>query len=124
MKDLYVIWSIEHTAWWRPEWNGYTPSIRDAGRYEREEAARIVREANIHKFHECRIPIAAVDVAAVDNGQLLKDALEESVRLQSHYAELLNTYDGGERLTFVDGEAWMARIRKTRTQAVKGAADA
>ena len=37
----------------------------------------------------------------------LRKALEESVRLQSHYAELLNMYDGGKRLTFASADEWM-----------------
>ena len=34
----------------------------------------------------------------------LEAALEESVTLQSHYAELLNMHDGGQRLTFTNVE--------------------
>lgn len=40
----------------------------------------------------------------------LRAALDESVKLQSHYAGLLNTYDGGRRLQFRDREAWMERL--------------
>jgi hypothetical protein len=43
----------------------------------------------------------------------LQTALDESVKLQSHYATLLNGYDGGERRGFGDGEAWIARLRET-----------
>ena len=46
----------------------------------------------------------------------LEAALEQSVTLQSHYAELLNTYDGGKRLTFASVEAWLDRLA-----ALKGA---
>ncbi|HEV2464254.1 MAG TPA: hypothetical protein VGT04_10635 [Acidobacteriaceae bacterium] len=37
-------------------------------------------------------------------------ALEESVKLQSHYAELLNMHDGGERKGFANAQAWMDRL--------------
>lgn len=37
-------------------------------------------------------------------------ALEESVKLQSHYAALLNQYDGGNRMGFSDAEAWCNRL--------------
>jgi len=37
-------------------------------------------------------------------------ALEESVKLQSHYAGLLNMHDGGERKQFADAQAWMDRL--------------
>jgi hypothetical protein len=45
----------------------------------------------------------------------LRIALEESLRLQSHYAELLNMHDGGRRIGFKDVDAWIARLRETGT---------
>ena len=39
-------------------------------------------------------------------------ALEESVTLQSHYASLLNDYDGGKRRQFETAAAWMTRLRE------------
>lgn len=39
-------------------------------------------------------------------------ALEESVKLQSHYAELLNMYDNGERMKFKDAKEWLLRLRE------------
>lgn len=38
------------------------------------------------------------------------DALEQSVKHQSHYATLLNSYDGGERMTFANAAEWIARL--------------
>jgi hypothetical protein len=38
-------------------------------------------------------------------------ALEESLKLQSHYALLLNEYDGGTRMIFKTPEAWLDRLR-------------
>lgn len=43
----------------------------------------------------------------------VREALEESVRLQNHYAELLNQYDGGERMQFKNGDAWIERLKTT-----------
>lgn len=37
-------------------------------------------------------------------------ALEKSIELQSHYAKLLNQFDGGERLLFVNADAWLKRL--------------
>jgi hypothetical protein len=42
----------------------------------------------------------------------LRLALDDSVKLQSHYAVLLNNYDGGKRLTFAGANAWLARLRE------------
>jgi hypothetical protein len=56
----FLIWSIEHTAWWRPGKMGYTPHLEEAGRYGAADADAIVRRANIVKFHECAIPVEAV----------------------------------------------------------------
>ena len=38
-------------------------------------------------------------------------ALEESVKLQAHYAELLNMHDGGERIIFKSVKDWIERLR-------------
>jgi hypothetical protein len=42
----------------------------------------------------------------------LRTALEESVKLQSLYAELLNGYDGGKRKQFANSDAWLKRLRE------------
>jgi hypothetical protein len=39
-----------------------------------------------------------------------KAGLEESVKLQSHYADLLNMYDNGERLQFENADEWLLRL--------------
>jgi hypothetical protein len=41
-------------------------------------------------------------------------ALQESVRLQCHYAMLLNNHDGGQRDTTFDAFSWMARLRELK----------
>lgn len=45
----------------------------------------------------------------------LKIALEESLELQSHYAELLNMYDGGLRRGFKTIDEWIDRLKVTGT---------
>lgn len=51
------------------------------------------------------------DVKRADESMMRAwEALEESVKLQSHYANLLNMHDGGERLTFDSPAAWMNRL--------------
>lgn len=46
-------------------------------------------------------------------------ALEESVKLQSHYAELLNIYDNGQRIKFANATEWLIRLRKNYDEAKK-----
>ena len=43
---------------------------------------------------------------------VVKVALEESLKLQSHYARLLNQYDGGARIGFKNAKAWMRRLKQ------------
>jgi hypothetical protein len=45
----------------------------------------------------------------------LSVALAESVKLQAHYAELLNMHDGGARLIFKTPAEWIARLKETGT---------
>lgn len=40
----------------------------------------------------------------------IRVALDESLKLQSHYAELLNMHDGGQRMTF-DSAKWIERLK-------------
>jgi hypothetical protein len=109
LSSKYFIWSIEHGAWWRPNWCGYTPTVKLAGLYSRAEGDEILARANRIDVNECLVPEAAVDVTE------LRVALAESVKLQSHYASLLNMYDGGRRIGFEDADAWIARLREMGT---------
>lgn len=47
---------------------------------------------------------------------LLKLALEEALRLNAHYASLLNQYDSGNRRGFATMEDWLKRLRDIRTR--------
>jgi hypothetical protein len=42
--------------------------------------------------------------------QSLEIALKESIKLQSHYAKLLNMYDEGCRTVFENESQWIARL--------------
>jgi len=46
-QPQWLLWSIEHSAWWKPNNRGYTRSRADAGRYSFEEACQIVTQANV-----------------------------------------------------------------------------
>lgn len=53
---MYLIWSNEHNAWWRPDGKGYTRVIENAGRYSREDAMKISRGLNFEGWNYSRIP--------------------------------------------------------------------
>ena len=42
---LYLVWSNEHDAWWKPNRRGYTHDVWGAGRYAETEAAEVCRKA-------------------------------------------------------------------------------
>jgi hypothetical protein len=56
--------------------------------------------------------VAATNAETLDP---LEIALRESLKLQAHYAELLNMHDGGERTIFKTPDAWIKRLRDTGT---------
>lgn len=41
-------------------------------------------------------------------------ALEESLKLQTHYAKLLNMHDGGKRIGFETVDAWLERLEEVK----------
>ena len=61
--------------------------------------------------HDLRAVSAELIVKAFPD---LAKALEESVRLQTHYAELLNMHDGGERVGFETADEWINRLRECK----------
>lgn len=46
MDKRWIVWSNEHGAWWRPNWNGYTQDVHQAGRYDDAELDSILKTAN------------------------------------------------------------------------------
>lgn len=45
-EKKWLIWSLEHDAWWRRNSQGYTHNLEAAGRYSYEEALQITAGAN------------------------------------------------------------------------------
>jgi hypothetical protein len=54
--------------------------------------------------------LATVDVAPEVSPLMI--ALGELVKLQAHYAGLLNQYDGGQRHPFANAEEWLDRLKE------------
>jgi hypothetical protein len=46
MDKKYLIWSLQHRAWWQEDSWGYTLEYSKAGRFTLEEAEKICWEAN------------------------------------------------------------------------------
>lgn len=59
--EEWLIWSVEHSAWWRPNDKGYTPSWDMAGRYTKERACEICMKANWRALNEVPVPMAFFD---------------------------------------------------------------
>lgn len=70
----YLVWSHEHSAWWRPNHSGYTTFLAGAGRYSREEALRICTQAHGgFGGGACpppEIPVSIRDIEAVFGGPM------------------------------------------------------
>jgi hypothetical protein len=60
MTEDYVIWSLEHRAWWQAASFGYCATLTEAGRYSEQEAATLVREHNVIVVREVMIPVRAL----------------------------------------------------------------
>ena len=52
--------------------------------------------------------------ATEERTKALVYALAESIKLQSHYAVILNGYDGGKRLQFASVEEWLTRLESLK----------
>jgi hypothetical protein len=76
----FLIWSLEHDAWWAPHGCGYTRELAEAGRYDEAQARGIVTRGNlVHnavlqdylaehnseleriRLHECLVPVECVE---------------------------------------------------------------
>lgn len=60
MKENWLVWSLEHQAWWKPARRGYTALRSEAGRYTFTEAEEIVRMANRYHLEENAPPFEAM----------------------------------------------------------------
>lgn len=45
-NQKYLVWSLEHSAWWAPEHAGYIGNVELAGRYDYDDAIKICQGAN------------------------------------------------------------------------------
>src|SRR5262245_8945039 len=56
----FVIWSIEHSGWWRASLHGYADTLAEAGRFTGPQVLAILSAANVREVNECAIPVEAL----------------------------------------------------------------
>lgn len=64
IEPRYLVWSNEHSAWWRPARCGYTIILVSAGRYSRAEAIEICADARNANGVPSEIPVREEDAMA------------------------------------------------------------
>ena len=94
MEPTFLIWSIEHEAWWRAGWLGYTIDLADAGHYSAAEARGILERANVVRTNECAIPLGYVET-----DRTIARALKQ-IREDTSSASLLA--EDGDRLDAIE----------------------
>jgi hypothetical protein len=70
-EDIYLIWSFEHSAWWKKP-SGYTKSLTEAGRYNKKSALKICSRAvpgTAEKLGALpELPVRLEDISAILDG--------------------------------------------------------
>lgn len=77
-RESYLVWSNEHRGWWGPCARGYSPGLGGAGRYTRDQALRICRDAIPTAGHLgviSEIPVRLADIEAFIAGRLLPSCI-------------------------------------------------
>lgn len=74
MSGLYLVWSNQHRAWWRPNSAGYTKSVVAAGVYSRGEALSISHDGRDGWTGDTGVP-DELPVCIDDLPRPLRDAL-------------------------------------------------
>lgn len=69
-NDCYIIWSIEHDAWWNWGERGYVNSRAAAGHYSFDRAIQIVQSGN-YACHDINKPNEAMILLAPHEHQML-----------------------------------------------------
>jgi len=78
--------------------------LDDQAKTIRQQRTDLTAEVEATRVMESRFIIEQVKV------KKLRDALEQSVKLQSHYAGILNEYDNGRRIKFNTAQEWIDRL--------------
>lgn len=84
------------------------PWVQEEGNFAAIPNSRIVFEVPCQGANDDDLPFL---IALRNAWPDISRALGESVKLQSHYAALLNAHDGGKRMTFTP-ETWLERLKR------------
>lgn len=105
----WLVWSIEHTAWWRSNSCGYTTCLEDAGRYTFDLARDICRDANYRAGSgNARLGIPSeVMVPSPELQAALPALVSDYMRLRGIVSKLPVTKDG---ISVVPGEDEVWRV--------------
>ncbi len=84
-SDKYLIWSNEHAGWWKPgpapgQGSGYSPALKQAGNFTRDEAIAICKRALPMAMHLGRIseiPVRLADVVDMLQGEIVPGVIFE-----------------------------------------------
>lgn len=73
-------------------------------------ARDMIQPANKHRYYSESLEVGRALLQRDAELTAALSALRESVKLQSHYAGLLNMHDGGKRMRFPSAQVWMRRL--------------
>lgn len=92
-----------------------SPSEACQARPEAEVLAEVMNPCRAKSEQE---HVAAREIEKLRNQlEIVTLGLRESVKLQSHYAGLLNIYDGGQRTVFQSSGQWLLRLAELKSAA-------
>lgn len=57
MNDTFLIYSLEHQAWWTKNCYSYEKDLTKAGVFSAESALMICKEANMVSLEELMVPV-------------------------------------------------------------------
>lgn len=103
----YLIWSIEHQAWWKPQDWGYTSNVNEAGRYTKEGAR--FRCDNLKKDKPVHIkdaPLTQDDAKAV-----VEELVANLENCQPHLPSMTGVERDAEN-ALTKARAWLEASRK------------
>lgn len=77
--EIFLIWSYEHTAWWRPNSAGYTEDPMEAGTYRKEKAQEIINQS---LGNEVMLPANAIfQLLSAYTNCFAKELLNKEIKL-------------------------------------------